>query len=355
MAAAPQSPENGLSARTTEVAAPAAGPNRRGSSLPLLFLEEEGRLEVWAADFLQPVLVPADECDEPGKVRSVIDWHVPEASRSAFSRARPLQGDLGQVLLASSSGYDFCDCTLTGATANASTCAPDCGSDCDEGHDGTTCHVHQYYRYGPANYQTYIADYVDCCECSPYTSFDCGNTINTSNCGFCAGGCFGGYASCCVYHLDLFARHRKVTSSHTVQVRTVRLQRGTSRFASNEILVTQGGREDCDDGSRDGWRSYSFRPDKSVSSFKVGAWVSSTWSCAAPAPSLSGSGFSCSCYQAPALTCSDGYCDPYTDPDNDPDCAQCVLQDGVCFPGCEGYFPDPDCFCDDPTEIECTE
>lgn len=338
-------------------AAPAAVPE--GEEIPphLLYYEEGGRLHVWASDLLQPVMGSGDECDSPGTLRTIADWNPPESARSAFPRARQVQGDLGQIVAASSGGlYDACDCTLEGVTAYASTCAPDCHSDCDEGHDGTTCHVHQYYRMGPQNYQTFIADYVDCCECSPYTTLDCGNTINTYNCGACSGGCFGGRASCCVYHLALFVRHRKMTSSNSVGPRIVRIERGTSAFASNEIAVTQGGRENCGGGSRDGWQSYSFPPDRSVSGFRVGAYLNSSWSCAAAVPSLSGSGFSCSCYQySTPYDCSDNYCDAFTDPQNDPDCAKCSLQDGVCFPGCQSYVQDPDCLCNDPSQIICTE
>lgn len=323
---------------------------------PLLFREVDGRLEVRSADFLQPVQGPSASCDGSVEVRTLGEWQAlgPAPAEDGFASAA--RGDLSRVVAAGVTGYTYCDCTLAGITAFASTCAPDCGSDCDEGHDGTTCHVHQYRRIGSGTYRTFIDDFVDCCECSQLTASDCGNTVNTENCGACASDCpwpGTGYASCCVYHFDLFARQRKVQTSHSVGSRVVRVHRGMTSYGSNEIRVTQGGRESCDGGSRDGWQSYSFPPDKDVSSFQVGAFVRSTWSCAASAPTLSGNGFSCTCYQDPAFSCSDGFCDRFTDPDNDPDCVNCSFQDGYCFPGCESYPPDPDC-CEDPTQIDCS-
>lgn len=335
------------------------GPGRdeENAARPLLFREVDGRLEVRSADFLQPVQGPAAACDGSVEVRTLGEWQALETAPALDGFTPSAPGDLSRVSAASVTGYTYCDCTLAGITAYASTCAPDCGSDCDEGHDGTTCHVHQYYRAGSGTYRTFIDDFVDCCECSPLTANDCGNSVNTYDCGACAGDCpwpGEGHASCCVYHFDLFARQRKVETSHSVASRVVRIRRGTTSSGSNQIRVTQGGRESCDGGSRDGWQSYSFPPDRSVSSFRVGASVHSTWSCAATAPTLSGSGFSCTCYQDPSFTCTDGYCDRFTDPDNDPDCVNCSIQDGYCFPGCESYPPDPDC-CDDPSKIDCTQ
>jgi hypothetical protein len=328
-------------------AASAVALERQETPPPLLFSEEGGRLEVRSSDFLQPVTGPASACDGASALRTLGVWQPLGSPPLETEVASSAPGDLSRVVAASTTGYAYCDCTLAGITAYASTCAPDCHSDCDEGHDGTTCHVHQYYRYGSDSFATFIDDFVDCCECSSLTANDCGNSVNTGDCGFCAGGCVGGYPSCCVYSWDLFVRQRSVKTSNSVSSGFLRLRRGTNRFVSNEILVTQGGREDCLGGSRDGWQSYSFPPDRSVSSFRVGAYVNSTWPCDAAAPTLSGSGFTCTCYEG-AFTCPDGYCDGTG---SDPDCADCSLQDGVCLPGCENYSPDPDCRCNGCTEF----
>lgn len=213
------------------------------------------------------------------------------------------------------SGFDFCDITVIGHSARAKTCAPDCHGDCDEGHDGTTCHAHSFFPqwvYGQK--ATKIQDFVDCCICEwELDGSECSTgTISPSNCGACAGGCWylpgitsGGAASCCFYaYPNEIVKLRGKETVRSYGPRYLTIYPGDLGTLDNRVLVKEGARESCDGGTQNGWHygadAIAWEPDRSVGTHLDGTYATYNWS--GSSPSINGGGYTYYCGTLPECT-----------------------------------------------------
>ena len=221
--------------------------------------------------------------------------------------------------------FDFCDITVGQHSYSAHSCAPDCHGDCDEGHDGSTCHAHSYFPLfvGTVPKATWIKDFVDCCECSTTGTGCSQHFISPSNCGLCASDpgvpcqlpwqTSLGRASCCVVADDLGLLVKlkgQFSPPRHYPQRTTTIHPGDSGTLENRVLVKSGGKESCNSGSADGWHfgssATAWQPDRSVETEITGTYANYSWT--GTLPNIAGVGVSYVCGTLPDCDPNDPFC-----------------------------------------------